>query len=110
SPTSPAPRPERAPSPLCGTLRACDRVPARRPMHRNEQSVMKLSKDRILTTHVGSLPRSAKVAQMLLDREHGREVNDAEFEDTIRSAVRDMVRRQAEAGLDVVSDGELSKI
>jgi len=71
---------------------------------------MKTSQDRILTTHVGSLPRSKAVTEVVFARERGDELNEAEARSTIRDAVRDVVRRQAAAGVDLVSDGEMSKI
>jgi len=71
---------------------------------------MKTSDQRILTTHVGSLPRTEAVVR-LLDAREGRAAHDAaEFDRTIRQAVLDIVKRQAEIGLDIVSDGETSKI
>ena len=71
---------------------------------------MKNGHDRVLTTHVGSLPRSAAVADMLFRREEGREFLQAEFDDVMTMAVRDVVARQTAVGLDVVSDGETAKI
>jgi 5-methyltetrahydropteroyltriglutamate--homocysteine methyltransferase len=71
---------------------------------------MKTSTDRILTTHVGSLPRPADVADLLVRREHGDTVDDAEFERVLTVAVKTAVELQVEAGIDIVSDGELSKI
>lgn len=71
---------------------------------------MKLSTDRILTTHVGSLPRPDPLGQMLLDRDAGKPVDAAEFEALVKTAVGDVVRKQVEAGIDVVNDGEMSKI
>jgi 5-methyltetrahydropteroyltriglutamate--homocysteine methyltransferase len=71
---------------------------------------MKTSQHRILTTHVGSLPRSKAVTDVVFAREHGEPLDEAAAGATIRSAVSDVVRRQAEAGIDVVSDGEMSKI
>lgn len=71
---------------------------------------MKTSTDRILTTHVGSLPRSARVAELLLARESGAPVDGAEFEAVLRQAVADVVQQQVAIGIDVVSDGELGKI
>ena len=71
---------------------------------------MKLSTDRILTTHVGSLPRPSAVAETLLARERGEAVAAGEFERVIGTAVADMVQRQIATGIDVVSDGELGKI
>src|SRR5665213_2135845 len=74
------------------------------------ESSMKTSTDRILTTHVGSLPRSKAVTQVLFDRDAGVEADRAAGDAVIAAAVRDIVRRQVEAGVDVVSDGEMSKI
>jgi 5-methyltetrahydropteroyltriglutamate--homocysteine methyltransferase len=71
---------------------------------------MKTSEQRILTTHVGSLPRTEAVVR-LLDAREGRAAYDAaEFDRTIRQAVLDVVKRQTGLGIDVVSDGETSKI
>lgn len=66
--------------------------------------------NRILTTHVGSLPRSQEVTDLLFAREQGVDSADDRFERTISSAVRAVVARQVEAGIDLVSDGEQSKI
>ncbi|MDY6984762.1 MAG: epoxyalkane--coenzyme M transferase, partial [Pseudomonadota bacterium] len=71
---------------------------------------MLTSSERILTTHVGSLPRSAAVADLLLKKEYGEAVDDTHFEAILREAVSDAVQQQLAAGIDVVSDGELSKI
>ncbi|MBI1777905.1 MAG: cobalamin-independent methionine synthase II family protein [Proteobacteria bacterium] len=71
---------------------------------------MKLSTDRILTTHVGSLPRSEAVCDLVFAKEAGRAVDSAAYEKTISEAVADVVKRQAGSGVDVVSDGEMSKI
>jgi 5-methyltetrahydropteroyltriglutamate--homocysteine methyltransferase len=70
---------------------------------------LKASSERILITHVGSLPRSQAVTDVLFARDRG-EATDAAGSATITEAVRDVVRRQVEAGVDVVSDGEMSKI
>ena len=71
---------------------------------------MKLSKDRILTTHVGSLPRSEKVFKLVFAKEAGGNLDKQEYEDVIADAVQTVVNKQQEAGIDVVSDGEQSKI
>lgn len=71
---------------------------------------MKLSTDRILTTHVGSLPRPQDVVDLLMAKEQGQPFDPAQFERTMARAVDDVVRQQVTAGLDVVSDGETSKI
>jgi 5-methyltetrahydropteroyltriglutamate--homocysteine methyltransferase len=71
---------------------------------------MKNGLSRVLTTHVGSLPRSATVADMLFRREEGGEYLPAEFDEVMTRAVQDVVARQTAIGLDVVSDGETAKI
>jgi 5-methyltetrahydropteroyltriglutamate--homocysteine methyltransferase len=70
---------------------------------------MKRSQDRILTTHAGSLIRPPAVAEFDAARQQGQPVDDAAYDTTLRSAVEEVVRRQAEAGIDVVDDGEFSK-
>ena len=71
---------------------------------------MKHSADRILTTHVGSLPRSAAVTEYVFAREHGEAVSEEAGRRTLDAAVREVVKRQIDAGIDLVSDGEMSKI
>lgn len=71
---------------------------------------MKTSTDRILTTHVGSLPRSKAVTDGVFAKEN-EEPYDAELlARTITAAVDEVVARQVKAGIDIVSDGEMSKI
>ncbi|MDY0067712.1 MAG: cobalamin-independent methionine synthase II family protein [Steroidobacteraceae bacterium] len=71
---------------------------------------MRASTDRILTTHVGSLPRSQAVADVLFARDRGERLDEAAADATIAAAVKDVVQRQVQVGVDVVSDGEMSKI
>lgn len=71
---------------------------------------MKLSTDRILTTHVGSLPRPRALAELLVKKDQGQPYDHAELEREVRRAVADIVARQVATGIDVVSDGETSKI
>jgi 5-methyltetrahydropteroyltriglutamate--homocysteine methyltransferase len=71
---------------------------------------MKLSTDRILTTHVGSLPRPEDLIELMLTDERRETEDRAVLEARINEAVRDVVAQQAELGIDVVSDGELGKI
>ena len=71
---------------------------------------MKLSRDRILTTHVGSLPRALDLSDMLLRKEFGEAQDEAAFEIRVREAVTDVVTKQVAAGSDIVSNGEMSKI
>ena len=65
---------------------------------------------RFLTTHVGSLPRSQAVVDLLFARERGEPTDEAAFAAVMRDAVDDVVRRQVAAGIAIVSDGEMSKI
>ena len=65
---------------------------------------------RILTTHVGSLPRPQDVIDIVSAEDRGELVDRAKYDALVLAAVRDRVRRQIEAGVDVVSDGEMSKI
>src|SRR5579862_8399436 len=71
---------------------------------------MKLSTDRILTTHVGSLPRPQEVVDLLFAQDRGEPIDEAQFNETMRRSAADLVKRQAESGIDIVSDGETSKI
>jgi 5-methyltetrahydropteroyltriglutamate--homocysteine methyltransferase len=70
---------------------------------------MKLSSDRILTTHVGSLPRPLDLAGALLDRDNGKKVDNAALNRRIHESILDIVAKQVELGIDVVNDGEHSK-
>ncbi len=71
---------------------------------------MQTSTERILTTHVGSLPRPEKLAALLLQEDRGEAKEGTELGQTIRNAVTAAVQRQAVLGIDVVSDGEMSKV
>ena len=66
--------------------------------------------DRYLTTHVGSLPRGAELTELLFAAERDEPVDAERFERVVAAAVDETVRRQVEAGVDIVSDGEMSKI
>jgi len=70
---------------------------------------MKTSQDRILTTHVGSLPRPAELRQLLVAKDKGEPYDSAELARQTRAAVLAIVRRQAATGVDIVNDGEMSK-
>ena len=71
---------------------------------------MKRSTDRILTTHVGSLPRPPDLLEFLEARETGRPFDQSAFEDRLAAAVHEIVDKQVAAGVDIVCDGELGKI
>jgi 5-methyltetrahydropteroyltriglutamate--homocysteine methyltransferase len=70
---------------------------------------VKRSTERFLTTHTGSLPRPEDLVRMMYAREEGVPVDRAALGSRIRSAVAEVVGKQAEAGVDIVNDGEMSK-
>jgi 5-methyltetrahydropteroyltriglutamate--homocysteine methyltransferase len=71
---------------------------------------MKRSTDRILTTHTGSLPRPADLVSMEEGHDQRDLLNDQRFEEQVTGAVREIVRKQVEANVDIVNDGEASKV
>src|SRR5580704_13443246 len=71
---------------------------------------MKTSQDRILTTHVGSLPRPQDVVDLLFAQDRGEPYDEKKFEETMARAVEDAVALQSKSGVDIMSDGEMSKI
>jgi 5-methyltetrahydropteroyltriglutamate--homocysteine methyltransferase len=71
---------------------------------------MKTGTDRILTTHVGSLPRPESIKALLRARLSGQSLDEAELSARVTEAVAEVVRQQAEVGLDVISDGEMGKV
>src|SRR6266850_4479672 len=70
---------------------------------------MKRSVDRFLTTHTGSLPRPEDLIRMMFAKEEGIPVQPDALGARIRDAVAEIVRRQTDAGVDIVNDGEMSK-
>ena len=71
---------------------------------------MLYSTDRILTTHAGSLPRPDDLRSLVVKKTAGETYDEAALRAMLPGAVADVVKRQAEAGIDSVNDGELSKI
>jgi 5-methyltetrahydropteroyltriglutamate--homocysteine methyltransferase len=71
---------------------------------------MLLSRDRILATHVGSLPRSEALSDMLIDREEGQPLSEHLLADEMDRAVRHVIAKQAEAGIDIGNDGEQQRV
>ena len=65
---------------------------------------------RILTSHVGSLPRSQEVVDFIFARENNEDYGESSFDEAMTKAVHDTVGKQTESGIDIVSDGETSKI
>jgi 5-methyltetrahydropteroyltriglutamate--homocysteine methyltransferase len=70
---------------------------------------MKTSQDRILTTHVGSLPRPPELKELLVRKDQSQPYDTAALDRLTRQAVLDIVKRQAQTGIDIVNDGEMSK-
>ncbi|MDQ4117656.1 MAG: methionine synthase, partial [Actinomycetota bacterium] len=71
---------------------------------------MQRSTERILTTHVGSLGRPHDLLEMMREKEHGRPYDADGYAKRVTSAVGDVVREQVRSGIDVVTDGEMSKV
>ncbi len=71
---------------------------------------MRLSTDRIRTTHVGSLPRTPAVVEQLYKKDKGQPVDPDAFNAIMRAGVAEVVKRQVAIGIDQVSDGEVSKV
>jgi 5-methyltetrahydropteroyltriglutamate--homocysteine methyltransferase len=71
---------------------------------------MILSRERILTTHVGSLPRNETLSEVLVRREEGEAVESAVLAREMDRAVEHVVRKQAEAGIDIGNDGEQQRV
>jgi len=65
---------------------------------------------KILTTHVGSLPRSKALSELLFAKDKGDSFSENEFDDVVKQNVSDIVKKQLDTGIDFVSDGEMSKI
>jgi 5-methyltetrahydropteroyltriglutamate--homocysteine methyltransferase len=75
-----------------------------------EGKTMQSSQDRILTTHVGSLPRDRELSDLLIAAEDGRPVDEARLDQLAEEGVRDAVHKQIDSGLDVINDGEQPRV
>src|SRR5262245_4535937 len=71
---------------------------------------MIFSRDRIITTHVGSLPRNEKLSDLLMAQEEGKDYDPKVLSSEMDKAVRHVVARQTEAGIDIGNDGEQRRI
>jgi len=71
---------------------------------------MIFSRDRILATHVGSLPRNETLSELLIDREEGKPLDERQVADEMDRAVRHVIAKQAEAGIDIGNDGEQQRV
>ena len=89
-----------------GTVRVASMVASNR---KSEMALADERNRRILTTHVGSLPRPDALSRSLLAHMTGQPYDTARQSEELRAAVRDIVKQQAQLGIDVVSDGEQSK-
>src|SRR3954471_13186595 len=70
---------------------------------------MQRSTERFLTTHTGSLPRPDDLIRMMYAKEEGVPIDRAALAERVRAAVAEVVQKQADAGVDLINDGELSK-
>src|SRR5215471_13298672 len=70
---------------------------------------MKHSTQRLLTTHVGSLPRPADLLAMILAKEQGGTFDAGSYAAHVKSSVAEVVKKQAECGIDIVADGEMGR-
>src|SRR5438132_3196271 len=70
---------------------------------------MQRSTERFLTTHTGSLPRPDDLVRMMYAKEEGVPVEPAALAARVRTAVAEVVKKQVDAGIDLVNDGEMSK-
>ena len=70
---------------------------------------MKQSTERILTTHVGSLPRPSDLLEMIQAKERGEAFDAAALSARVKGTVAEVVRRQAESGIDIIADGEMGR-
>ena len=65
---------------------------------------------KIFTTHVGSLPRSKQLSELLFSKDRQESINEKEFREVVKKNVNDVVKKQLDIGIDYISDGEMSKI
>ena len=68
------------------------------------------SKDRVLTTHVGSLPRPDNLLELAFAKDRHESYDSDALNESLKVAVSDIVKQQIESGIDIVNDGEMSKI
>src|SRR4029079_3280716 len=71
---------------------------------------MLTSRDRILSTHVGSLPRNETITELLIKREAGEKIDPKQMSDELDRAVAEVVKRQTDAGIDIGNDGEQQRV
>jgi 5-methyltetrahydropteroyltriglutamate--homocysteine methyltransferase len=71
---------------------------------------MKATNNRILTTHVGSLPRNSLLSDLLIRQERGEKIDLVQLRAEKERAIADVVSRQIEAGIDIINDGEQPRV
>ncbi len=74
------------------------------------RGVMRTSETQILTTHVGSLPRPARLRELLIRQEQGEAIDEAELAQQAATAVQAVVRKQLDVGIDIGNDGEQPRV
>src|SRR5260370_41223140 len=81
----------------------------KKQQQKQREPTLKRSSDRILTTHVGSLPRPPDLLDVVQAKEQGKPVDENAHAVRLRAAVGEIVRKQIELGIDVIDDGEFGK-
>src|SRR6476646_6659801 len=95
------------PRPVCSLATDCCMM-IRRPT--KQGTTMLMSTDRILVSHVGSLPRPATLSELLIRQEAGETIDTAEWAREVETATAHVIGKQFEAGVDVGNDGEQSRV
>ena len=71
---------------------------------------MKLSTERILTTHAGSMPRGEPLSSMLIDQEDGKRIDRKKIDEVTEERVAHVMKKEAEVGIDIANDGEQGRV
>src|SRR5437764_4916907 len=77
---------------------------------RGRRTPMLTSRDRILTTHVGSLPRNETITELLIKREAGEKIDPKQMSGELDRSVAEVVNKQKDAGIDIGNDGEQQRV
>src|SRR5215207_7335600 len=75
-----------------------------------ERRSMKLSTERILTTHAGSMPRGEPLSSMLIDQEDGKRIDRRKIDEVTDHRVAHIIEKEVEAGIDIPNDGEQGRV
>src|ERR1700730_17982008 len=89
---------------------ACDHTTRRVYLKQHGRRTMQKSVDRILVTHVGSLPRGEELSELLIEQEAGRPVDNRKLAEEVNRRVAHVLKKQREAGIDIANDGEQGRV